>query len=560
MKRKHFLYIISGILIAAVAAVGVFAFLQSADAKARPSSEMKELYVCSMHPWEQASEPGSCTECGMALSQVEGFAPGDSLPSEDELYVDPENPIKVSIIAHEGWIPIVESPYYQPRQGDEPTGHDDFMESGGDSAQGMEMDHSEMEGSSKDSMQGENSAETSTSGLWTCGMHPEVIQDHPGDCPICHMKLTPLKKGRTAGGGVTVSIDPVTMQNIGVVTTRANRMDLYRDVRSNGTVEVAEENETRVNSRISGWVEHLKVNRTGDPVKKGQVLLELYSPELVSAQEEYILALNNSETLRASGVDHVRENGTQLVEAARRRLDLWNIAESEIEKIERTRKVQRTLPLKSPADGIILSKDVVEGSAVKNGMDLFTIADLGKVWVEAQVYEYELPWISEGDRVVVTSPYETGLRLEGHIDYLYPTLDPRSRTAKIRIVLDNPNLQLRPDMYVDVLVKADPRQDVVAVKKSAVIRSGKRDIVFVKRGKGLFEPREVHLGVETDYYYEIKHNLQPGEEVVTSAQFLLDSEAKLQEAIQRRIAQRTAMGKETGEMEMDSASPEGHQH
>jgi multidrug efflux pump subunit AcrA (membrane-fusion protein) len=510
-----------------------------------------ELHVCSMHPWESSHEDGSkCDVCGMGLSNVEGYKAGDPMPSEDKLFVDPENPMKISLTQHDGWIPITESPYYRPKSTDD-SGHEGHGGHGHDSESGH--DHSMQTRSTQ-----ESTASAGSGTLWTCGMHPDVIEDEPGICPICQMDLTPLKQGTATGDGGTVSIDPVTLQNIGVVTTPATRGDLHRTIRSNGTVVVAEENEVKVNARISGWVEKLYVNRTGDPVRKGQTLLEIYSPQLVSSQEEFILALTNGEALSASGIEHVSRGGNDLIEAARRRLELWNIQQSEIERLERTREVRRTMPLVAPASGVVLTKNVVEGSSVKAGMDLFTIANLGEIWVKAQVYEYEMPWIDAGDHVTVTSPYDPALELSGFVDYVYPTLDSRTRTAETRIILDNPGLTLRPGMYVDVRLHSHPVENVVNVPKSAVIRSGERDIVFVKVADGQFEAREVHLGLETDSAYEIAHNLDAGELVVISAQFLLDSEAKLQEAIQRRIAQRQAMGQTVSAADVEPDPHAGH--
>ncbi|GBE30777.1 cation efflux system protein CusB precursor [bacterium BMS3Bbin04] len=552
-----------------------------------------ELFVCAMHPWEFSHEKGeSCTICNMALTKVEGYKAGDPMPKEDELFVDPADPMKVSVTQHNGWIPIKQSPYYQPKSSDD-SGHEGHGGHGHDSESGQ--DHSMQSRSTQ-----ESTASADSGTLWTCGMHPDVIEDEPGTCPICQMDLVTLKRSggpTTTGGarkikywvapmdptfisdepgkspmgmdlvpvyedevsgGSTVSIDPVTLQNIGVVSVPAKRTDLFRTIRSNGTVEIAEENEVKVNSRISGWVEKLYVGRTGDPVRKGQPLLEIYSPELVAAQEEFILALQNGEALSASGIPHVSQGGRELIKAARRRLQLWNVADSDIDRLEQTREVRRTLPVYSPSRGIVMHKNVVEGTAVKAGMDLFTITDLGKVWVKAQVYEYELPWIKENDVVIVTSSYDPDLELTGYIDYIYPTLDPRSRTAEARIVFDNPGLILRPDMYVDVRIQSQPIMGVVAVPKSAVIRSGVRDLIFVKIDEGLFEPREVQLGLETDDSYEITNNLDAGEEVVISAQFLLDSEATLQEAIERRIAKRRALS-QPASAEVAAANPQaGH--
>ncbi|TKJ40681.1 efflux transporter periplasmic adaptor subunit [candidate division LCP-89 bacterium B3_LCP] len=415
--------------------------------------------------------------------------------------------------------------------------------------------------------------------LYTCGMHPDVIQDEPGSCPICGMDLTPVRApstdtspqgerkiaywvapmdpdfisdqpGKSPMGmdlvpvyedelqtGV-VKIDPVTLQNIGVTTAHVQRRDLSVLLRTNGTVKYAESAEYRVNPKVSGWIEKLHVSRTGDVVKEGQPLLEIYSPELVSAQEEYLLALQSARVLGSSGIKRVSSGGNDLLASAKRRLELWDISEDQIDELERTGEVRRTLTLHSPANGIVLHKNAVEGTAVKAGMDLFKIANLNPIWVEAQIFEHELPWVHTDDLVEVVSPYDPNMKLEGHVDYIYPYLDGKSRTADVRIVLPNPDLALRPNMYVDVRINSQPRQGALSILKNSVIRSGERDVVFIAMGEGKFLPREVTLGVEAGSYYEILKGLAEGSQIVTSAQFLLDSEATLQEAIQKRLQQR----------------------
>jgi len=445
---------------------------------------------------------------------------------------------------------------------------------------------------------GEGAAEQ----LYTCGMHPDVIQEGPGICPICGMDLVPLggaasaaaprgerkvaywvapmdpnyisdQPGKSPMGmdlvpvyqdelrtGV-VKIDPVTLQNIGVTTTLAERRDLTVVLRTNGIVTVAEDAEYRVNPKISGWIEKLYVSRTGDLVQKGDPLLEIYSPELVAAQEEYLLAASSAEVLEASGIERVSSGGRDLLESARRRLELWDITTDQIQELEKTGQVSRTLKLYSPKRGIVLHKNAIEGAAVKPGRDLFRIASLSPIWVAAQIFESELPWVRQGDRVEVVSPYDPEILLQGRVDYIYPYLDPKSRTANVRIVLTNPNLELRPDMYVDVRILTSPKKDVIAIPRNSVIRSGERDIVFVALGEGRFLPREVKIGVEAVPYFEILDGLSPGTEVVTSAQFLLDSEATLQEAIQRRLQQRKkiAEGDEKQAPPTSGAEKEGHE-
>ena len=234
------------------------------------------------------------------------------------------------------------------------------------------------------------------------------------------------------------------------------------------------------------------------------------------------------------------------------------LREKQIQKLKETRQVNQTMTITSPADGIVTMKKVVDGSAIKAGMDLFQIIDYNKMWVIAQIFESELPWIRVGDKVVIKSSYDPMLEKSGKIDFIYPQVDTKSRSVDVRVIVNNSGLQLLPEMYVDAEISVDQKKGVVAVPKSAVIRGGKRNVVFVSLGEGKFEPREIHLGMETDDYYEVLHNLHAGEQVVTSAQFLLDSEAKLQEAIQKRLR----LMKDSGKTEMDNSTSghSGHIH
>ncbi|MBU0520329.1 efflux RND transporter periplasmic adaptor subunit, partial [bacterium] len=506
LKRKN---LVSAGLVILLLLILVGLYSITIDKPQAGEHSYQDLYVCAMHPWEMSDGPGSCDLCGMNLSNVQGHQAGDPLPAEDDLYVSPDDPLNVHLgpgtdpQSGKKLIPITQSPYYQPRESNREQ-------------------HSEM-----------TSEAASSNGLWTCGMHPDVIQDEPGICPICKMALVPLKTS-SGSGSATVQIDAVTLQNIGVTTETVTYRQLSHEIRTNGTVQIAEDGQARVNARISGWVEKLYVSRTGDQVKKGEKLLEIYSPELVSAQEEYLLALQSANTLRSGSAQSITTNADNLVQAAQRRLELWNIEADQIQQIRESGQVQRTLALVSPMDGIVLHKNVIEGDRISQGMNLFLIADLKEVWIEAQVYDYELPFIAKGDAAMVSSTYDPSFQYKGIIDYIYPVLDNKTRSATVRLVVPNSGLRLMPNMYVAAEILPELREQSLTVPKSAVIRSGKEDLVFVSVGDGKFEPRQVHLGVESDQFYEISGGLQAGEKVVTSAQFLLDSEANLQEAIQRR--------------------------
>ncbi len=446
--------------------------------------------------------------------------------------------------------------------------------------------------------------------LWTCGMHPEVILDRPGNCPKCGMKLVPLRtsppakeaaaqsggsshtpaqknKGKvlywrapmdptevydhpgksrmgmdlipvyeaeeTLGAGGTITIDPAVVQNIGVRYTKIHRRDFARILRTVGMVTYDERRVRTVSARISGWVEKLHANFTGQTVRKGTPLLEIYSPDLVTTQQEYLLALRTARQVAESPFGSVRESASSLLASARKRLLYWNVPQSEIERLERTGQVQRTVRLNAPTSGVVIRKLVEEGQHVREGMTLFEIADLSQVWIVASIYDDELPWLRAGQRVRVTLPYLPGRSFTGEIDYVYPYLEQTSRVVKVRIVLSNPGFELRPGMYADVECRGPMIRDAVVIPTEAVIRTGKRNLVFVARGGGKFEPREVMLGEEDGRgHVRVLAGLPEGESVVTSAQFLLDSESRLQEAIQKMLEERL---KSTSSTDGDVASP-----
>jgi len=414
---------------------------------------------------------------------------------------------------------------------------------------------------------------------WTCGMHPMIITDEPGLCPICNMELTPLKtsgagSAAAAGGekkikywvapmdptyirnepgkspmgmdlvpvyedqataGSVITIDPVTIQNMGLRTAQVVRHDLSRTLRTVGLVAYPEPKQFHVTTKIDGWVESLQVDELGQQVRKGEPLLEIYSPELVTAQEEYLLALKNLDAVSESPFPSIVDGARRLRDASRKRLSYWDISEKQIKRLEQTRVVRRTLQLTSPFDGVVVAKGVLEGGFVKSGTTLMEIADIRKVWVQADIYEYELPWVHEGLTAEIELPYE-GETLRGTIGRVYPYVEARTRTVKARIELDNPGLQLKPDMFVNVRISGEPIENALVVPAEAVLSTGSQETVFVVRGEGRFEPRAVKTGLHDDLgHVEILGGLFEGERVVTSAQFMLDSESKLREAIRKML-------------------------
>ncbi len=371
---------------------------------------------------------------------------------------------------------------------------------------------------------------------WQAPMDPTEIYDHPGKSKM-GMDLIPVYEDeQTLGGGGTISIDPVTVQNMGVKTAKVERRDLKKLIRTVGTIDYDEQKLYRVNPKISGWIEKLYVDYTGKEVKKGDPLLEIYSPELVSTQEEYLLALKNRDMVKGSLFPEIRESAESLLKSSRRRLELWDIPESEIEALEKRGTIVKTMRLSSPTDGVVIHKYAVEGMHVKEGTDLYHIADLSTVWVNVTVYEYELPWVKVGQQAEMELAYIPGKAFKGKVDYIYPYLDQKARDVKVRLVFANPNLGLKPDMYANIRIFVPIKAQALVIPDSAVIHSGERQIVFVSRGEGKFEPREIKLGVEGENEdIQVISGLLEGEEIVTSAHFLIDSESRLQEAIQKML-------------------------
>jgi Cu(I)/Ag(I) efflux system membrane fusion protein len=428
----------------------------------------------------------------------------------------------------------------------------------------------------------ENKAEEGKK-LYTCPMHPFIITEQPGTCPICGMTLVPAKSGSGQAPGTgapgspgkerkvkywvapmdpnyrsdkpgkspmgmdlvpvyeeqgeepgTIRVDPNTIQSIGVRTAPVTVGELRKTIRTVGRIAYDESRITTVNSKVSGWIEKLYVDTTGQEVRKGERLIDIYSPDLVSAQQEYLIARRHLDQVKDSPFPDVVKSAKELLASARKRLEYWDIGGAQIEKLERTGEVRKTLSLSSPFRGVVVSKSVFDGSKVMPGMELFRIADISRVWVQADVYEYELPWVKKGTAAAVTLDYIPGRTFHGTVSYVYPYLDGKTRTATARIELVNPGVLLKPDMFAHVELSPRVEGKTVLIPSDAVIRSGVRNVVFIAKGEGRFQPREVRLGLEGEEgTVQVLSGLSGNERVVVSAQFLLDSESNLKEALKK---------------------------
>lgn len=405
--------------------------------------------------------------------------------------------------------------------------------------------------------------------LYTCSMHPSVIKNEPGSCPLCGMNLVPIKNdtattndenkiaywkapmnpseiydkpGKSAmgmdlvpvyenelSGGVQISIDPVTVQNMGIRTAVVKTSSLDHTIRTFGHITYDETKTFKINPRYSGWVEKLHVNVKGQMVEKGAVLFTVYSPELVTAEEEYLEAFRN---YKKSGTGFNKK----FLDIVKRRLLNYGISQKEIRQIESANKAENTLTIRSPFTGVVTEKNIVEGGYFKAGTNVFAVSDLSKIWVEAHIYEYELSRIKKGFTAEMTLPYLPGNVFTGKVKYIYPYLQKQTRDIVVLIEFENENLSLKPDMYADVKIKTTADKDGLVIPSESIIRSGEKNIVFVTKGDGKFIPRNVSPGMTLDNgNVHIIEGLAPGETIVTSGQFLLDSESKLKEAVAKML-------------------------
>jgi len=429
-----------------------------------------------------------------------------------------------------------------------------------------------------------------------CPMHPTIVSDHPGDCPICGMRLVPIEEepppqaerapssapatavptkktvyrstmnpsefsdqpgkdsmgmdmvpeevavtptgSEAVEGRVPVQLSDNKRQLIGVRTAPVTKQPLIREVRTVGRVTYDETRLHHVHTKISGWLEELYANATGEYVKQGDPLLTIYSPELVASAQEYLLALQAKAKLGTSTVPSVRRSAEVLVSSARQRLLLYDLTPQQIEALESDGEVPTTMTLYAPISGHVIARNVTQGEQIDSGRNLLDIADLSRVWVLADIYEYEVPFVHLRQKATMNLTYLPGRTFDGEVTLIYPVLNEQTRTVKARLEFANSDFNLKPEMYAEVVIASDMGERT-AVPANAVINSGAHDLVFVQRADGSLEPREVKLGVRLPDTFEVLGGVGVGETVVTSGNFLVDSESKLKAALAASMVDKT---------------------
>jgi RND family efflux transporter MFP subunit len=479
MRNRIVLVLVSVLL--AIGGVWLVGCKPGGDGHEVHGATAKQKYHCPMHPTYVSDKPGDCPICNMKLV-----------------------PIK-----------------------------DDKTKSGSTSAPSKGMGQAE-------------SAKTAhiKVGQFYCPMDLNVVSNAPGQCPECNMKLIE-KKEAPAGheshtmdtnaappvpGRIAISLSPDKRQLIGLTLSKVEKRNLTRTVRTTAIVQHDETRYTRIAPRFSGWVRKLHVNFTGAPVEKGQPLFTVYSPELFSTENEYLIAWRGLQQLKADAPASQRESAKALLESARLRLALFEIGDAEIRALEQRGSATAELPFLAPFSGHVLVKNAVEGKAFMAGESLYEIADLSHLWLRASVYEFELPLIKVGQDAVIDFPYLNNVTFHAKVTFLYPHIEAQTRRGEIRLELDNPKHEIRPDMWANVEVEIKVGEKLT-VPASSVIDTGQRYVAFVEGQDEHLEPREVKVGAKTDDYYEVVAGLKEGEQVVTRALFLVDSESQLKAAI-----------------------------
>lgn len=386
----------------------------------------------------------------------------------------------------------------------------------------------------------EDAASSAASGrkvlYYKSSMDPSFIATKPGKDSM-GMELVAVYEGDPAANLDVIEVTGAVIQQSGIRVEKVERRRLTRIVRALGRAQVDEGRIGTVNTKFDGWIEKLWVDETGQKVKRGDALFAVYSPELVATQEEYLQIRKST----AAG-----PHSAHLVASARQRLLQFDVPESFVRQIEKSGEAQRRVIFRAPRSGYVIHKTAFQGTFVQKGASLFTIADLNALWVVADVYESDAPWVFAGQKATIELDYLPGVMQEAKVDYVYPVLDEKTRTVQVRLILPNPKVTLKPGMFATVRIHTEPAGETLVVPDEAVIHSGERSVTFVSLGEGRFEPRDLSLGVRGDDAFQVLSGLKEGELVVTSGQFLLDSESRLKEAVKKLLG---------GNLEKGAAGP-----
>jgi len=498
-KRKQ---VIGAVLVIAILAVGVAVYVsrRSGDGAAplRASLTAKAVrYHCPMHPTMVSDRPGDCPICGMRMVPIEGGE--DEGSGSDAARRGSDTP------EHDA--PPAEHQTHSAEHDTEPAEH---AQHGAAPAGRKKI-------------------------IYRSTMNPSEVSDRPGKDSM-GMEMVPeeLEESPALGGAAAVEgrapvkLSTQKRQLIGVRTGPVEKGPFIRTIRTVGRVTYDEARLRNVFTKVSGWVERLYANTTGELVKKGDPLLTIYSPELLASAQEYLLALRGRNRLSSSEL--AGDSGERLVASARRRLLLFDLTLQQIAALEENGEAPTTMTLNAPVSGHVITRNVTQGDRIEPGTKLLEIAELSRVWVLADIYEYELPFVRLGQAATMTLSYLPGRSFEGRISLIYPVLSETTRTVKVRLDFTNPDLALLPEMYAEVEIRSDLGERL-AVPESAVITTGTRDVAFVERGEGFFEPRELKLGIRLPDRFEVLEGLAEGEKVLISGNFLVDSESKLKAAL-----------------------------
>jgi Cu(I)/Ag(I) efflux system membrane fusion protein len=370
---------------------------------------------------------------------------------------------------------------------------------------------------------------------YVCPMHAQIVRDEPGTCPICGMNLVARQIDTGDSGRPEVSISGEIMQSMGLRTGRVERGTLWRYIRTVGRIDYDETRRAHLHPRADGWIERLYLRAEGDPVEEGAKLGDFYSPDILRAQVDFLVALDQA----GGGKRAVR------VDQARNRLRLLGVPEATIRGIEKRGETQNTVPLLAPRSGVVTMLGARDGMYVTANKEVVTIADLSQVWVLVDVFEHQIDWLQVGSAAEIEVPAFPGRQWSGKVDYIYPELDPRTRTLRVRLAFDNPDHRLRPNMFAEVSIFGGPKRDVLIVPRAALIETGERQSVVKVLGEGRFQPVDVVPGMRRGDSVEVLSGLAEGDEVVISGQFLIDSESSLQASFMR-LSESNASSAHTG--------------